>query len=1196
MTSEKIYSEISKLLYKVTYLLASWLEKFLPQLGKSWWEEAVFDKLSYYQQQHILQDGITKLSDLDFAALLRIADKNWFSLVDHGIYLTQAERLAFKDMFAVRNNWAHCPAVLPEKDRILIDIQKLRDFATALDSPRELFMEIDRFIDSIDNMNFLNSIDDGNTETSPQTNEKEVLSDTIAVQSIVRLVKNPDSIGVVMNINNMDDGVRYTVFINGELKTFYQNQIELIRAKKEFKKCSLDEIICRFTAYQLGKPSSTNLYSLNAARIDFVPYQFRPALKIIKSDVPRLLIADSVGVGKTIEAGLILKELQSRQTLDNIVIICPKPLVVERKWELEMKRFGETFTPISGTQLPMILRDCLVDGEWPEKYSRAIIPYSILDKSHLSVSEDMKKNGELGIMQLDPPPHFDLLIVDEAHHIRNSDTTAYKAIKYFADNSDAVVFLTATPIQMGNKDLYTLLNILRPDLIIDTETFRTMAEPNQFINKAIHILRTADENNNLKALAELHKVKDTVWGSNITSKYPLYEAVETSLCQSELDRGKRVELISELEELNSFSQIINRTRRKDIGNFCIRRTETISVYFTEEQRALYDNLIDFISDVLSALHDSNMIKFMTTTLRRQAASSIFGLAPALEAMVNSKLSEFYDDIDFSEIDEDDVPSGLGSFKERGIALIELAKNISNQDPKFDKLLQIVQKKSEEENNKIMIFSSFRHTLSYIRKKLSDYDFRISEINGSVNDEDRLEIRNRFALPKTDSSAIDIVLFTEVGSEGLDYQFCDMMINYDLPWNPMRIEQRIGRIDRRGQRSEFVRICNLVTEETIDADIYHRCLERIGIFEQSIGDCDEILGDISSDIKDALMNPQLSEEERRIKIEQISDNEARRIREIQKLENEENELLAFDVASSINKEIQSAENIWISPIMIQNLVNKYLYEYLGVKQYFQGNGAGLSLRISYESKQKLKEQIRILEGNKKQVSLEWKEWDRYLKSHNPNIAVTFDSDYASLNRNVHFITATHPLVKLAAEYYSDTKDFYLGVETHSIDIPAGEYPFAVYSWKYSGLKPSKKLVPFCNDTKLESVIFDVMQSSDGIDVDFNAYSSDWDSLEQRQYSILMEAINKYSSDCQTIAELKIASLSNSLRNKLSILEQRLSEAEDPKLKTMYQSMINKEQAEFAVRKEKIQQESSAADIYSERVLNGVIIVRQVNNND
>ena len=170
-------------------------------------------------------------------------------------------------------------------------------------------------------------------------------------------------------------------------------------------------------------------------------------------------------------------------------------------------------------------------------------------------------------------------------------------------------------------------------------------------------------------------------------------------------------------------------------------------------------------------------------------------------------------------------------------LLTMADNLPEEDPKFDQMMEAIMEKQKQDNNKIILFSTFRYTLYYLKKKLLDAGLRVEQIDGSVKDAMRQEYRTRFELPKEDKDAIDILLFTEVGSEGLDYQFCDMMINYDLPWNPMRIEQRIGRIDRRGQQSETVGIYNMITNGTVDADIYYRCLMRIGIFESSICECD-----------------------------------------------------------------------------------------------------------------------------------------------------------------------------------------------------------------------------------------------------------------------------------------------------------------------------------------------------------------------
>lgn len=223
---------------------------------------------------------------------------------------------------------------------------------------------------------------------------------------------------MVFSVENIGNTKKYKVFINGALNTFYSEQIALVDDAPNYSWIDLQTLQSYLSAFEINNPSSGSLYSLNSARIDFVPYQFRPALKLIKSDEPRILIADSVGVGKTIEAGLIIKELEARNELENVMIICPKPLVSERKWELEMKRFDEDFVPLTGADLRQIINDTDRDGEWPSRYGKTIVPYSILD-GRVYNGDDSGRVTQTGLLDLDPAPHFDLVIVDEAHHIRN---------------------------------------------------------------------------------------------------------------------------------------------------------------------------------------------------------------------------------------------------------------------------------------------------------------------------------------------------------------------------------------------------------------------------------------------------------------------------------------------------------------------------------------------------------------------------------------------------------------------------------------------------------------------------------------------------------------------------------------------------------------------------------------------------------
>lgn len=288
---------------------------------------------------------------------------------------------------------------------------------------------------------------------------------------------------------------------------------------------------------------------------------------LIKSDEPKILIADSVGVGKTIEAGLIIKELEARNELDNILIICPKPLVAERKWELEMRRFDEDFIPLDGAILRQAISDTHRDEEWPVRYNKAIIPYSILD-GRVYEGEEHRRGRQFGLLDLDPAPHFDLVIIDEAHHIRNGSLDkdkayAYKCVRYFCEHADAVVMLTATPLQTSDDDLFTLMNLLRPDVIMDKDVFRMMSRPNEFIYRCSHAIRGAGEGWQEVAIAELTNIKSTQWGENVIAKNPLYADIIGRLEKPEITREERVKLVSDVESLHSFNTMLNRTRRKD---------------------------------------------------------------------------------------------------------------------------------------------------------------------------------------------------------------------------------------------------------------------------------------------------------------------------------------------------------------------------------------------------------------------------------------------------------------------------------------------------------------------------------------------------------------------------------------------------------------------------------------------------------
>src|SRR6266702_3206489 len=285
------------------------------------------------------------------------------------------------------------------------------------------------------------------------------IRDTLSISSsteftigqLVALRSDPIRVGVIINILPGTSENRYSVFIDNTPSTYYASQLQRHDLPSPSMAITpLPVFHAYMTALQLNHPSLTTLYSLNAARVNFVPYQFRPVLKFIHADRPRLLIADEVGVGKTIEAGLILRELQARKDVRSVLILCPKPLIAERKWQMEMKRFDEQFIHLDGPTLRHCMKETDLDGAWPEQYAKTILPFSLFNQELLSGNVSKKnKRGIIGLLELNPPPHFDLVIVDEAHHLRNTSTAIHQGVRYFCEQAEAVIFLSATPIQMG---------------------------------------------------------------------------------------------------------------------------------------------------------------------------------------------------------------------------------------------------------------------------------------------------------------------------------------------------------------------------------------------------------------------------------------------------------------------------------------------------------------------------------------------------------------------------------------------------------------------------------------------------------------------------------------------------------------------------------------------------------------------------
>lgn len=1189
MEKSQIIGKIHEYEFRLQEKLFVWLKRELPKMTDMWWDDMVYRYLSPLAKETVDNKNSRDLADLDLASYLKIVDGNF--LMFRSVFLINPkEREKIKDMKQVRNDWAH-PTPNITKEKVEHDVYLIRDLIEVFGGNYKDTNGMEGFIFDVKDDK---EIQDKAPETSPaqfvvpMANKPESTGNDIVPGSIVSLVSDASKTGAVVSANNGT----YTVWMDNAPQTFYREQIQLHKKESLVSTLALSRVRSALTAYQINNPSSSNLYSLNSARIDFVPYQFRPALKMIKADSPRLLVADDVGVGKTIEAGLILKEMEARASVNSVLIICPRPLVAERKWELEMKRFDENFTQLDGKELLECISETDRDGEWPERHRKTIIPYSLFGEDILAGTESRseKKRKSKGLLQLDPEPHFDLVIVDEAHNIRNANTWAYQGVELFTRNADAVVFLTATPLQNSNKDLYTLLNLLRPDVVLDPDTFQTMAEPNAYINSLLRVVRNQEEGWQEKAKDEISNILGTTWGRTVIQHNPNFAKVFEIVEQPSMTREEKIEAIALIESLHSFNSLITRTRRRDIEDFCIRHTQTINVPFTSKQQDLYDALMEFEKNALTKMHGSQSVRFMMCTVMRQAASCIYGLAPFVNDLVNRKLSQIQEDGELFEADIDLNSDLENSIFELADELASLTKELPDEDPKLEKLFEVIDQKQKEENNRVILFSSFRHTLRYVREHLIKRGYRVAQVDGSVPDEERFKIRERFLLDRDADNAIDILLFSEVGCEGLDYQFCDTMINYDLPWNPMRIEQRIGRIDRRGQKSEAVRIYNMITDGTIDAVIHNRCLSKIGVFEASIGDCSEILGDISEQIMKIMLDPGLTDDEREMKIEKMADNEVMKVQELNRLEQEQKALYGFDLSRYIqNKDVQDAESAWINPESISNLVDTYLVDVLGDGEYIRGNKVNelKTMRISGEKKQilidSMKSAVPVNNNNARKL------WNAYLKSNSAQLKVTYDAATAKDNRDVTFLTQIHPLVLMAANHESKVLPCNIGVSVFDKSIPSGDYAFRIYAWKYVGLKPDIKLVAVSDNEAVKENILDYLQFAGDYEVDFSGYDLKWDELDKLHYESWQNAKADYVQIVEDECNYRVEQQRQTTTKREIIIKGQIASASDERIIRMRTSQLDNLRKKYEEQKRELEDTIKRADIHTQPLVKGILHV-------
>lgn len=608
-----------------------------------------------------------------------------------------------------------------------------------------------------------------------------------------------------------------------------------------FPAAQLNDLLTLLTVVKTHRPFSDIVYSLGATRTIFRPYQFKPLLKLIQTSNPRLLIADEVGLGKTIEAGLIWTELNQRVGVRRALVVCPAALT--RKWQSEMRRRFGVELEIADRRRLDEFASMLEEGQDPT-FLAAISLESLRTAPVLERLNNLQ-------------PRFDLVVVDEAHYLRNRDTRSYALGDLLSDWADVFLFLSATPLNLGTNDLFNLLNLLADDQFPDETTFQDQLEPNRFLIEALRALRPAALSFP-QTLQYLSKLEDLSQGRPLLLQPRMVELrerleVTVDLTTAELARARRT-----LLEANTLSSTVTRTRKVDVPDAkATRVSQVIDVEWTDPELHFYNSVLEWAR--ARAIANNGVVGFATIMPLRQAASCIPAMRQLLEEKyaLTSMTDDFDEDIDF----EDDA-----SFSAEAMTSLDLRQalaGLGDVDTKFDVFIQRLREIRRSGISQIMVFSFFRRTLSYLERRLRN-EFRVRVMDGSVPPAQRDAIMEAYR-----RGEFDVLLLSEVGSEGLDFEFVGALVNYDLPWNPMRVEQRIGRLDRFGQIHERIHIFNFHVPGTIETDIFERLYMRIRVFEEAIGELEPILRSEVGDITRLVLDPNRSEEERREQIERIA---------------------------------------------------------------------------------------------------------------------------------------------------------------------------------------------------------------------------------------------------------------------------------------------------------------------------------------
>ena len=823
-----------------------------------------------------------------------------------------------------------------------------------------------------------------------------------------RAITVPGGEDVEVRVRTYDDGQwSYRVRGDSGVRAILESKLAPIEAAdmpEDWVQGSIASV-ARFgatlTRTKLRGRFADTIYSFRATRTVFRPYQFKPVLKLLQTGQARILIADEVGLGKTIEAGLIWTELEARHDADRVLVVCPSGLV--DKWRDEMaERFGFDLTLLDRDELKRLLEQHR-DGRLPRR------------RAYVVSLETLRVWDALDELQ-ENPPEFDLVIVDEAHAMRNSDTKSYQLGLHLSEWTigSNMVFLTATPINLRETDLLHLLGLLEPADFDTLEDLEVRLQPNAVLNEVGRMLGSS-EATGTSLTAGLDGLKGLVFERAITLR-PEYKELRTTLARAPLapkDIARARQLIS---ELNALSTTVTRTRRAEVDEKkAVRDAEPgIRIQWKPAESEFYKEYLQWC-ERRAEVARTPMYFSMQMPIRLASTSIHLAARDVLKREAGDMLAG------------DSAADRPSAWVEPHPELVEAARRVlAVDDTKLESLGHVLAELKALERQ-ALLFTWSKATLRYLEQHFSD-EYRIAVLNGDVKRDKRRRIMKEFR-----AGAYDFVFANKVASEGLDFEFCSAVINYDLPWNPMEIEQRIGRIDRIGQESEKILIRNFYNDEAIDSRILYRVLQRIDIFKRSIGDLEPIIGE-HMDLLRSAMDFRLSPAQQEEKATQfLTALEAQRAGLRDVVESSAGLIISNDVDVAGLEDELIATGRYLGQTELAHLVDDWAHTDGGEPVVMSDDGKTVEIRGNAAMATRLVD----LAQRGRRTRGELGSLISSLQSHLP-ILLSLDQEL-SRTSEVELLSATHPLVMAAAEVPGHRHARFATVRIRATpDVAPGDY--------------------------------------------------------------------------------------------------------------------------------------------------------------